>query len=121
MCRIIILLLLFLLTPDRPPPKGPPEPDPPPPNIAGISNWGQIDQTGKKVWVFGHPHWHAEGEFHKGVLKLMWVQNSDGALAPGEYTVQKDGAVTGWWNWLRDAPASGLTMQDTLKPPFRER
>src|ERR1051326_3248308 len=58
-----LVLVLFLLAPDRPPPKEPPEPDPPVPNLAGLSNWGQIEQLGKKVIVFGHSHWTAEGEF----------------------------------------------------------
>lgn len=120
---VFVVLLLIFLVPDRPSPKGPPEPDPPIPNLAGICNWGQIDQTGRKVVVFGHSYWHAEGDISRAGtgLKLTWIETQTGRPASGEYVIEANGRVAGKWNWLEFVAKDGLWMDDVLKPPFHER
>lgn len=119
---VFVLLLLALLAPDRPPPKAPPEPDPPVPNIAGISNWGTIEQEGRSFVILGHAVWSATGRIEPdGKIKITWLMNADGKEAPGEYRIRDDGAIVGKWNYLENVPQSGLWMDDVLKPPFVER
>lgn len=120
---VFALLLLTLLAPDRPPPKDAPVPDPPIPNVAGLCNWGQIEQDGRNVLVFGHPHWTASGKLDQSgaVMDLLWIENETGKPAPGRYKIEKNGRIAGKWNYEEYVAKDGLWMDDVLKPSFEER
>ena len=112
---------LLLGKPDRPD-KTPKKPVPIP-QIAGDSTWGIISQTGRAVTVDGHEKWYVkDGEILKdGRVKLLWVQRSDGRLAPSVYTIGKDGSIRGRWAFGdnvtidKDGEMIGLDQFDTLR------
>lgn len=69
------------------------------PDLAGESNWGVVTQKGRDIAIGGHPCWNASGEIRPdGKVHVIWIQNADGRIGRGMYTVDgKD--LTGHWGW----------------------
>lgn len=58
------------------------------PDLAGPSNWGQVAQDGRKLIIYGHPHWSATGEIRvDGTVLLLWTLTESGRTGPGVYRV----------------------------------
>jgi hypothetical protein len=74
------------------------------PNVGGLSNWGFVEQNGRKLKIVGHPIWEANGEVRDdGTVVLYWhvVYDDCGLPCPdgvGVYSIDgKD--LVGRWGW----------------------
>lgn len=123
---ILIGVLFALLAyradgaPDRPAPKVPDVI----PNVGGLSNWGFVEQNGRKLKIVGHPLWEGTGEIREdGTVILHWrVIYDDFGLADGVGIYLIDGRnLIGRWGhveraWIDyDGQLAGETELDRLE------
>ena len=127
-----VLPVLFLMGPiavynvatlATPPDKPVPKTRPPMPVMEhGQTNWGTLNQSGKKVTLDGHPRWSATGEWRwrneRWELAIEWQGIGD--CGPGVYAM-KDGVLHGHWkpegDVVRndDGTITGLTLPDRIE------
>lgn len=98
----------------------PERPDPTPkapkgiPRIDGPCNWGEIQQDWRKVQIFKHEKCYVEdGQIQAdGKLLVHWVECETGRIAPGLYTINDDGSITGKWSFdaVKDATGKWVNM-----------
>lgn len=106
-----------------PPPRVKPK-EPPPVNLplAGPTNWGHLEQTGRLFTLIGDHTWSASGQIRAdGKIEILWLTNGDGRQAPALYDLMPDGTLVGVWGWegdceiLGNGRIVGTTFPDTIR------
>jgi len=90
--------------------------------MAGPTNWGHLEQTGKLFTLIGDHTWSASGKIRAdGKIEILWLTNGDGRQAPGLYDLMPNGTLQGLWGWDGDVEilGNGQIVGDTRPDVIR--